>query len=77
MSMYSILHPQQNRRGLENNDDVISNAWQLSIYYKMGLLNYICNLPDDTVKTRLKSNIVAAKGAFVLFLDILIVILIV
>ena len=45
--------------------------------YKMGLLNYICNLPDDTVKTRLKSNIVAAKGAFVLFLDILIVILIV
>ena len=46
-------------------------------YSKMGLLNYICNLPDDTVKTRLKSNIVAAKGAFVLFLDILIVILIV
>ena len=43
----------------------------------MGLLNYIYNLPDDTVKTRLKSDIVAAKEVFVLFLDILIVILIV
>ena len=45
--------------------------------HKMGLLKYIYNLPDDTVKTRLKSNIVAAKEVFVLFLDILIVILMV
>ena len=44
----------------------------------MGLLNYIYNyLPDDTVKTRLDSNIVATKFVFVLFLDILIAILIV
>ena len=42
----------------------------------MRLLNYIYNLPDDTVKTRLDSNIVTAKSAFVLFLDILIAILI-
>ena len=46
-------------------------------FHEMGLLNYIYNLPDDTVKTRLKSDIVAAKEVFVLFLDILIVILIV
>ena len=41
----------------------------------MGLLNYIYNLPDDTVKTRLDSNMVIAKSAFVLFLDILVAIL--
>ena len=35
------------------------------------------NLPDDTVKTRLESNIEAAKCVFVIFFDILIDILIV